>query len=137
MVIEGTVITLGNLLIKRIYDQAQEGDGYRILVDRIWPRGKSKDEVKLDDWAKDMAPSTETRKAFNHEPAKMESFREDYVKELNSNPAAAEFLKLVSEKTGEGNVTLLYGAKSEIYNQAAVLRDWIIDRFQAKNRAGD
>ena len=119
-----------DLLIKRVYEPAEEKDGYRILVDRLWPRGKRKDEVKLNNWAKAITPSTLIRKVFNHEPDHMDVFRENYLSELNQNPAAAEFLQLVSEKLQQDNVTLLYAAKSEVYNHAVILRDWIIDQLQ-------
>jgi len=125
------VILLYDLLIKRVYEKADLKDGYRILVDRLWPRGKSKNEVKLDDWAKEITPSTEIRKAFNHDAAKMDVFRENYVKELNQNPATSEFLELVSDKLKQSNVTLLYGAKNEVYNHAVVLRDWIMNELES------
>ena len=112
------------LMIKRIYEPAEPGDGFRILVDRLWPRGISKEEARLDHWARDIAPSDAVRKAFGHDPAKMEQFRQQYLAELNQNPAAAEYLQMVAEQLRRGQVTLLYSAKSEKYNQAVVLKDW-------------
>ncbi len=117
------------LLIKRIYEDSDSTDGYRILVDRLWPRGESKVKADLDEWAKEIAPSTEVRKAFNHVPENMQSFRKQYIEELNNNPAAAEFLSLVKEKLKKGNVTLLYGAKDEVNNQAIVLKEWVTKKI--------
>ncbi|MEQ8200621.1 MAG: DUF488 domain-containing protein [Syntrophomonadaceae bacterium] len=115
---------MSELMIKRIYEPAEPGDGFRILVDRLWPRGISKEKARLDHWARDIAPSDAVRKAFGHDPAKMEQFRQQYLAELNQNPAAAEYLQMVAETLGRGQVTLLYSAKSEKYNQAVVLKDW-------------
>ena len=117
------------LQIKRIYEKPDFNDGYRILVDRLWPRGIRKDEARLDDWAKPITPSTEIRKAFAHDPANMDIFREIYISELNQNPAADEFLTLVAEKLRKSNVTLLYGAKDEKYNHAVILKDWIKEKM--------
>lgn len=113
-----------NLVIKRIYEKAEPGDGYRILVDRIWPRGISKEEARLDHWARDIAPSNRLRKEFGHDPAKMDEFQEQYLVELDQNPAASEFLQMVSDILRHARVTLLYSAKDPKYNQAVVLKDW-------------
>lgn len=114
---------------KRIYVQASEDDGYRILVDRLWPRGISKEKINIDTWAKEMAPSTELRKAFNHDEETMGPFRVGYYSELDNKPGAVEFIDLVKGKLKEGNVTLLYGSKNEKYNQALVLKDWLEGRY--------
>lgn len=111
--------------IKRIYQPAQESDGYRILVDRVWPRGISKAEARLDEWAQAIAPSSAIRKEFGHEPAKMPVFREKYRDELNRNPAAGEFLKAVVPRLRTTPVTPLYGARDEQNNQAVVLKEWL------------
>jgi uncharacterized protein YeaO (DUF488 family) len=118
-----------DLQIKRVYEKPDINDGYRILIDRLWPRGMRKDEARLDDWAKSITPSTEIRKAFAHDPAKMGIFRGMYISELNQNPAADEFLTLVAEKLRQINVTLLYGAKNEKYNHAVILKDWIKEKL--------
>ena len=110
--------------IKRVYDEPSKSDGYRILIDRIWPRGLSKEDAKLDDWNKDLAPSTKLRKWFDHDPDKFEIFSEKYKKELeNSN----EDLKKLIEKAQDNTVTLLYGAKDTEHNQAVVLKQVIED----------
>ena len=113
-----------NIKIKRVYNDPEDSDGYRILIDRIWPRGLSKEDAKLDDWNKDLAPSTKLRKWFDHDPDKFESFSEKYKKELeNSN----EDLKKLIEKAQDNTVTLLYGAKDTEHNQAVVLKQVIED----------
>ena len=114
------------LLIKRVYEDAKPEDGYRILIDRLWPRGLKKVLVHPDLWAKYMAPSTELRKSFGHVPEKFESFKADYASELDKNPQKDEFVSLVKEKLKQQNVTLLYGAKSETINQAIMLQDYLL-----------
>ena len=113
------------LQIKRAYEPLSTSDGYRILIDRLWPRGISRQELRLDDWARTIAPSTESRKAFAHDPAKFETFRTRYCDELSQNPAAPDFVARVSAHLREGNVTLLYGSRSETVNHAVILRDWV------------
>lgn len=111
--------------IKRIYEKASETDGYRILVDRIWPRGVSKEEANLDEWNKDLAPSSELRKWFDHDPDKFEDFAIEYKKELQYNK---EELKELREKAKGQNLTLLYGAKDTVHNQAVVLKQ-VLENF--------
>ena len=106
--------------IKRVYDTPSKSDGYRILIDRIWPRGVSKEEAKLDDWNKDLAPSTELRKWFDHDPEKFDDFSNKYKKELKDQ---TEILKELRQKAKDQTVTLLYGAKDTEHNQAVVLKD--------------
>ncbi|RFB13480.1 DUF488 domain-containing protein [Bacillus sp. HNG] len=112
-----------NLALKRIYEPASEEDGKRILVDRIWPRGISKDKAQLDLWMKEIAPSTELRKEFNHKPERFEEFKEQYIKELQEDDekrlAIEELLRMIEKE----KVTLLFGAKDEMHNQAVVLKE--------------
>lgn len=117
------------LRIKRIYEKAADKDGYRILVDRLWSRGVSKDEAKLDFWAKDIAPSNEIRKNFDHKPDKYQVFVKEYYAELNANDQSKQFLQLISDKLKVGNVTLLFGAKNESMNNAVVLKKWLEERL--------
>lgn len=105
------------IAIKRIYDAASESDGYRVLVDRLWPRGVSKDAAVLDEWNKDIAPSTELRKWFDHKAEKFDAFAQRYETELADNPALQGLLRTATE----GKLTLLYGARDPIVNHAAVL----------------
>ncbi|GAB3550938.1 DUF488 domain-containing protein [Noviherbaspirillum agri] len=108
--------------VKRAYEAASEADGVRILVDRIWPRGISKDELRLDYWAKDVAPSNELRKWYGHEPQKWEEFRERYFAELRAN---SEGVRALIDRLGSGTATLLYGSKEHEINNAVALRDFL------------
>lgn len=105
--------------IKRVYDAPSKSDGYRVLVDRIWPRGISKEEANLDEWNKDLAPSTELRKWFDHDPEKFDDFSNKYKKELKDR---ADVLKQLFQRARDQKVTLLYGAKDTEHNQAVVLK---------------
>jgi len=111
--------------IKRVYDPPAKDDGLRILVDRVWPRGKKKEEVHLDDWWKELAPSTELRKWFNHDPDSWEVFRESYEEELNTNRKALESALQSLLKDHPKTLTLLYSAHDTEHNQAIVLRDFL------------
>jgi len=114
--------------LRRAYDPPGDDDGARILVDRVWPRGRSKDELALDAWVKDVAPSTALRKWFGHDPARWDGFRERYRAELADAPAAGALDGLVT-RARSGRITLVYGAKDEAHNQAVVLRDLIDERL--------
>jgi len=114
-----------DIRVKRVYEPEADSDGVRILIDRLWPRGVSKTELKLDAWMKDVAPGTELRKWFDHDPAKWAEFRSRYDEELDANPAAVEALR---GKIGKGPATLLYGAKDETHNQAVALKDYLARR---------
>lgn len=117
------------LKLERIYDKPQDLSGYRVLVDRLWPRGISKVNVKLDEWEKEIAPSKELRTWFSHDPEKFPDFREKYVAELDANPQTKEFLKLIGDQLKDGNVILLYGAKDREHNQAVVLKQYLTDHL--------
>jgi uncharacterized protein YeaO (DUF488 family) len=106
--------------LKRIYDPPSPSDGFRVLVDRLWPRGLSKEAAKLDLWAKDLAPSTALRQWFHHEPRLWEEFRARYREELAGQAEAVA--KLRAECAGR-RTTLLFGAKDETHNQAVVLKE--------------
>lgn len=114
------------LLIKRAYSAASKEDGFRILIDRLWPRGMSKEKEHLFSWEKEIAPSAELRKEFNHEPEKFAWFSKEYIKELTQNPSASGFISTVKELLKKDNVTLIYGAKSPLINHAVVLKDYIL-----------
>lgn len=105
--------------IKRIYEPAVKGDGYRILVDRLWPRGISKVAAHIDLWMRDIAPSTALRRWFNHDPAKWEDFCERYRAELREQQP---LLNAVRQQAKEGPVTLVYSARDERFNQAVALQ---------------
>ncbi len=107
---------------KRVYDDASDDDGYRVLVDRLWPRGVKKDELHLDEWNKTLAPSTALRKAFHGEILDFTSFSAAYRKELDGEKAAGEQLAVRGKN---GTVTLLYAAKNRAQNHAMVLAAWL------------
>lgn len=114
---------MGEVRIKRVYDDAADGDGYRVLVDRLWPRGLSKERARLDEWLKDAAPSPDLRTWWNHDPARMDEFAARYEAELDANDAVAHIRSLVDE---HAVVTLLYGARDPHVNHARVLRDYLL-----------
>ena len=108
--------------IKRIYEPASREDGKRILIDRLWPRGIKKEEAKIDEWMKEIAPTTDLRKWFSHDPAKWPEFRKRYINELKSKSDLVERLR--SEAT-EGTITLLFAAKDPEHANAVVLKEVI------------
>jgi uncharacterized protein YeaO (DUF488 family) len=108
--------------IKRAYDLPARGDGFRVLVDRVWPRGVSKDEIGIDVWAKDLAPTTKLRQWFGHDPERWTEFRKRYERELHEAAAADRIRELIDEAKGKRVITLVYGAKDEEHNQAVVLQ---------------
>lgn len=109
--------------LKRAYDKPARGDGLRILVDRLWPRGITKEALRLDAWAKPLAPSTELRKWFAHDPDKWPEFRKRYRVELKEAGAAKLIRELLDSHKRAKTITLLYGAKDQEHNEAVVLRD--------------
>lgn len=113
---------MADVKIKRVYEPVDEGDGYRVLVDRLWPRGVRKADLTLDRWAKELAPSTEARRAFNHDSAKFDEFRARYTAELDES---AEAQRVAGEVLAHDRVTLLYAAKNPTCNHALVLQAWL------------
>jgi len=109
-----------DIKIKRVYEQPDKDDGRRILVDRLWPRGLTKEKASVDLWLKDIAPSTELRKWFGHDPSKWGEFKKRYLDELKGKSEQIQLLKQEMEK---GAVTLVYGAKDEEHNEALVLQE--------------
>ncbi len=106
--------------IKRIYEPPAAADGRRVLVDRLWPRGMSKDEAKVDEWLKEIAPSDELRKWFGHDPARWAEFRTRYREELKGH---GELIDRLRAEARTGTVTLLFAAKDEEHNNAVVLKE--------------
>ena len=115
---------MNKIYIKRAYDEADKKDGYRILVDRLWPRGIKKEDLKYEEWIKDIAPSTDLRKSFNHEEDRFSDFKKEYVKELNNNDIKEEWLEKIKDKLKEDAVTFIYSAKDTEDNNAVVLKEW-------------
>ncbi len=110
--------------LKRAYEKPSRGDGSRILVERLWPRGLSKERAAVDLWLKEVAPSTELRKWFGHDPARWEQFQKRYWKELEEKEEAVQLLK---EKGKQGTVTLVYAARDELHNGALALKRFLED----------
>jgi len=110
------------LQLKRVYEPLADSDGMRILVDRLWPRGLSKSEAKIEFWAKEVAPSTELRRWYQHEPEKWPEFQRKYFTELQNNPDAVQ--ELIA-KIGNENTTLLFASKETGLNNAAVLKEYL------------
>lgn len=106
--------------IKRAYEPAEAADGYRILIDRLWPRGISKEEARLDEWARELAPSPELRRWFGHDPARFAEFRRRYRGELE---AQDEKLRELRRRAHQSTVTLVYGARDTEHNDAVVLAE--------------
>lgn len=117
--------------VKRAYRAARRSDGQRVLIDRLWPRGLTRERLRLDDWAKDLAPSTPLRKWFGHDADKWEEFSRRYAAELDARPEAAEALL---RRLDEGPLTLVYAAKDEERNHALVLKAWLERRMRKAER---
>jgi uncharacterized protein YeaO (DUF488 family) len=107
--------------LTRIYSPPSPTDGYRILVDRLWPRGVSKEKAKIDLWLKEIAPSDNLRKWFSHDPEKWEGFKSKYGKELDTKPELLRTIKQLEKE--KKTITLLYSAKDELHNNAVVLKE--------------
>ena len=108
--------------IKRIYEELEPSDGYRVLVDRLWPRGISTERAALDEWCKDVAPSNELREWFGHDPSKYAEFKERYLQELAQN---SELPAIIASWRAHRQVTLLFGARDPEHNQAEVLLEYL------------
>ena len=114
-------VTPLDVRVRRVYDEPSAADGARVLVDRVWPRGLRKDALRLDDWAKDVAPSSDLRKWYGHDPAKFDEFRQRYLGELAGGPLRAALGKLRTLATAGRPLTLLTATKDVDHSQAAVL----------------
>jgi uncharacterized protein YeaO (DUF488 family) len=108
--------------LKRVYEPADTADGFRVLVDRLWPRGLRKDKARIDLWLKEIAPSTELRRWFDHDPTRWAEFQKKYRAELRHR---ADLLRTIEDALREGPVTLLFAARDVDHNEAIVLKDWI------------
>jgi uncharacterized protein YeaO (DUF488 family) len=120
-----TSIAAGNVKLKRAYEPSADEDGIRILIDRLWPRGISKKNAALDQWMKEIAPSTALRKWFGHDPARWDKFRRRYAEELRQNAGLLDQLRSFAR---QGPITLVYSAHDELHNDAVVLRDLLFRR---------
>jgi uncharacterized protein YeaO (DUF488 family) len=118
-----TKVPASNVRLKRAYEPAAADDGTRILIDRLWPRGISKERAAIDQWMKDIAPSTQLRKWFGHDPARWEEFRRRYAKEIRQHADLLEQLRVLAR---QGQITLVYSARDEKRNDAVELRELIL-----------
>ena len=119
-----------NVRLQRAYEDPGPDDGHRVLVDRVWPRGRTKAELRLDEWARDLGPSTELRKWFGHDPARWTEFQARYRAEL-ADPERSRALDALATIAGNGRVTIVYGARDREHNQAQVIADEIERRLAA------
>lgn len=122
--------------VRRVYEPASPGDGQRILVDRLWPRGLSKDAAEVDDWVKEVAPSTELRRWYGHEPARFAEFRLRYAAELRE-PQRAAALRRLGEAAMRGRITLLTATKDAAHSQAALLAEQLRAAAASRAESGD
>jgi len=111
-----------NVRVKRIYDAAEDGDGYRVLIDHVWPRGVTRERAALDDWAKELAPSSELRKWFGHVPERFPTFRSRYLQELEGH---RERIDELHRHANAGPLTILFAARDREHNNAVVLAEMI------------
>ena len=123
----GLIMSTKQFGIKRIYKDPSQNDGYSVLIDRLWPRGVSKEEARLDEWLKEIAPSTKLRKWFNHEPGKFDEFTRRYKGELTNREKEVKHLFEVTAVNQQ--VTLLYAAKDEEHNHALVLKEFLEEQI--------
>lgn len=122
---------MGKILVKRIYEPAGKSDGFRVLVDRLWPRGLSKQVAQIDLWLREIGPSTALRTWFNHDPARWKEFQRRYHAELKEKTA---LLATIKEQVKMGPVTLLYSAKDQQHNQAVGLRSFLMNQSPLPRR---
>jgi uncharacterized protein YeaO (DUF488 family) len=108
--------------VKRVYDERAKSDGYRVLVDRLWPRGLTKKEAQIDEWLRELAPSTTLRKSFGHDPGKWTEFKKEYWAELDGRPIQLEKL---ARDANRRSITLLYSAKNTQHNNAVALKEYL------------
>ena len=119
-------VPASHVKLKRAYEPPAAEDGARVLIDRLWPRGVKKEALALDHWAKELAPSTELRKWFNHDPALWDEFQKRFAAELNGHAESLEALEALRTQALGGTVTLVYAAHDEAHNNAVVVRDVLL-----------
>jgi uncharacterized protein YeaO (DUF488 family) len=122
-------MTASPVHLQRAYDEPTTDDGYRVLVDRVWPRGRTKEQLRLDEWARDLGPSTQLRKWFGHEIARWPEFQVRYHAEL-ADPARSLALDALAKRARHGKVTLVFGARDTEHNQARVIADELQRRLR-------
>lgn len=117
-------IDIENVRLKRAYEPPSRGDGKRILIDRLWPRGVRKTDARIDEWMKDIAPSTGLRKWFGHDPARWGEFRRRYSAEIRQRPDQLAHLKMLAR---EGPITIVFAAHDELHSNGVVVRDLVLE----------
>jgi uncharacterized protein YeaO (DUF488 family) len=123
-------MTSSNIRLQRAYEDSRPDDGHRVLVDRVWPRGRTKAELQLDAWARDLGPSSGLRKWYGHDPARWTAFQTRYRAEL-AEPERAQALDALASIARRGRITIVYGARDREHNQAQVIADEIARRLSA------
>jgi uncharacterized protein YeaO (DUF488 family) len=118
---------MADIALKRVYEPWSETDGKRVLVDRLWPRGVAKEAAHLDVWLREVAPSPELRKRFNHKPERFAEFRELYRAELKEDPVHQAAVQQILAWAAEGPVTLIFAARDPVHNHAVVLREFLTE----------
>jgi len=118
---------MGHIALKRAYEAPAAADGYRLLVDRLWPRGLTREKARIDQWLKDASPSNELRRQFHHDPAQWDAFRASYFRELEAHPAALAQLDAVLKQ--HPVVTFVYSARDERFNNAEALKQFVEQRL--------
>lgn len=118
---------MGEIRLKRAYDEPAKNDGRRVLIDRIWPRGVKKEDLALDDWCKEVAPSTDLRQWFDHDPERWDRFKQRYFEELADNSEAIDDLVKTAK---EGRLTLVYAASEEKFNNAVALKEYLEEEMK-------
>jgi len=129
-----TIPPSSNVRLQRAYDEPTPDDGYRVLVDRIWPRGRTKEQLRLDTWARDIGPSAELRKWFGHDPARWAAFQGRYRVEL-ADPGRAQTIDALAERARHGRVTLVFGARDVEHNEARVIAAELGQRLSRRTEA--
>lgn len=122
-----------DIKIKRVYEKPEADDGYRVLVDKLWPRGIRKADLPYDYWAKELTPSTAARKAFGHKAENFDAFKERYLGELNTSDEARACVQQLEENAmhaGDSTITLLYAARDPKINHAVILREWLEEQMK-------
>ncbi len=122
----------GRVELQRAYDEPGPRDGYRVLVDRVWPRGRTKAQLRLDEWARDLGPSAELRRWFGHDPARWDEFEARYHLEL-ADPERQRALDALAERVRHGPLTLVFGARDPIHNQARVIAAEVESRVSKRS----
>jgi uncharacterized protein YeaO (DUF488 family) len=121
----GNKIAANHVKLKRAYEAPTTDDGTRVLIDRLWPRGVKKSDAAIDEWMKEIAPSTELRKWFSHDPRRWQEFRRRYRSEIHQHPERFDRLRTLAQ---HGTITLVFSARDEVHNDAVVLKDLLLAR---------